>query len=122
MLTPPLTPLEEGLIVGLLIGDGHFGGDGRKPQVTLRLHVRHETLMQWLQARIPGSRLYGPYHHGGRSYYQWMVRGRPLVEDLLPILEEDVRPEVDAHAALRLAEMRERYAGYIRRAGSRGGA
>ena len=30
-------------------------------------------------ARFPRTKLYGPYHHGGRSYYQWMARGRALV-------------------------------------------
>lgn len=112
----PLTPLEEGLIVGLLIGEGHFGGDGRKPQVTLRMHVRHESLMRWLQARVPGSRLYGPYHHGERHYFQWMVRGRALVDILLPVLERHVRPELDAHAHARLLSMTERYADVIDRA------
>jgi hypothetical protein len=111
-----LTPLEEGLIVGLLIGEGHFGGDGRKPQVTLRLHVRHETLLRWLQSKVAGSRLYGPYHHAGRHYFQWMVRGDALVDDLLPVLERHIRPELDTHAHARLVAMTERYGEAIRRA------
>jgi hypothetical protein len=115
MAALPLTPLEEGLIVGVLIGEGHFGGDGRKPQVTLRLHVRHETLLRWLETRIPGSRLYGPYHHGGRHYFQWMVRGTALVDGLLPVLERHIRPELDAHAHARLVGMTERYAEAIDR-------
>ncbi len=41
--------------------------------------------------RFPATRLYGPYHHGGRSYYQWMARGTALVEDVLPLLEEAPR-------------------------------
>jgi len=41
-----LTVFEEGVVVGLLVGEGHFGGDGRKPQVTVRMHVRHEALMR----------------------------------------------------------------------------
>jgi hypothetical protein len=117
-----LNDFERGVLVGVLIGEGHFGGDGRQPHVTLRMHTRHQALFSWLLDRVPGSRLYGPYHHGGRSYYQWMVRGRPLVEDLLPVLEEDVRADVDGHAALRLARMQERYAGYIRRIASRSDA
>lgn len=114
-----LSEFDRGVLVGVLIGEGHFGGDGKQPHITLRMHTRHEALFAWLVERVPGSRLYGPYHHGGRSYYQWMVRGRPLVEDLLPILEQDVRPGLDAHAALRLEQMRERYASYIRRMTSR---
>ena len=104
-----LTVFEEGVVVGLLVGEGHFGGDGRKPQVTVRMHVRHEALMRWLHARFPRSRLYGPYHHGDRHYFQWMVRGRALSEDLMPILERHVQPGLDAHAHARVAAMRERY-------------
>jgi len=104
-----LTPFEEGLIVGLLIGEGHFGGDGKNPQVTLRMHVRHEALIRWLQARIPSARLYGPYHHDGRHYFQWMSRGASLRDDLMPLLERHVHPGLDAHAAARIAAMRERY-------------
>jgi hypothetical protein len=108
---PPLdlTPFEEGLIVGLLIGEGHLGGDGRQPQVTVRMHVRHEALLRWLHLRIPRSRLYGPYHHGGRHYLQWMVRGPALAEDLLPILQRHIAPDLDAHAHARLTAMVERY-------------
>ena len=67
------------MLIGLLIGEGSFGGDGQQPQVTLRMHVRHEALFRWLVGRFPRTKLYGPYHHGGRSYYQWMARGRALV-------------------------------------------
>ena len=84
------------------------------------MHVRHEALFHWLVERVPGSRLYGPYHHGGREYYQWMVRGRPLVDGLLPILDAELAPDLDAHAAQRLAEMRARYAAYIARIGGPG--
>jgi hypothetical protein len=110
-----LTPFEEGVVAGILIGEGSFGGDGKQPQVTLRMHVRHEALFRWLLERFPRSRLYGPYGHGGRSYYQWMARGVALVEDLLPVLEAHVSPELDAYAAGRLDDMRERYAEYIAR-------
>ena len=41
----PVDARDEGIVVGLLVGQGHFGGDGRQPQVTLRMHVRHEALM-----------------------------------------------------------------------------
>src|SRR5438270_770170 len=79
------------------------------------MHVRHEALFQWLVARFPGSKLYGPYHHGGRSYFQWMARGRTLVTDLLPLLESELHPGLDGHATERLELMRERYAGFIER-------
>ena len=98
----PTGPFEIGVLVGILVGVGHFGGDGRQPQVTLRMHVRHEALMRWLADRFPRSKLYGPYHHGNRHYFQWMARGEALVLDLLPILERHVTPELDGHAYERL--------------------
>ena len=110
MATPELSDFERGLLLGVLIGEGHFGGDGRQPQVTLRMHVRHEALFRWLESRFPRSKLYGPYHHGGRHYFQWMARGPALAEDLLPILETELTPELDAHAYDRYLQMRERYA------------
>jgi hypothetical protein len=98
-----------------LIGEGHFGGDGRYPQVTLRMHVRHEALFRWLQACFPRSRLYGPYDHGGRRYFQWMARGPALVEEVLPVFDGVLTEDLDAYAAARLQAMRERYADFFRR-------
>ncbi|MBE0466698.1 MAG: hypothetical protein IBX71_05670 [Candidatus Desulforudis sp.] len=77
---------ERGVFLGILIGAGHFGGDGRQPHVTVRMHSRQKALFAWLIRVVPGSRLYGPYRHGGRDYCQWMVRGTPLRE-LLPVLD-----------------------------------
>jgi hypothetical protein len=110
-----LSDFDRGLFVGVLIGEGSFGGDGKQPQVTLRMHVRHEALFHWLIERFPETRLYGPYHHGGRSYYQWMARGSVLVRDVLPLLEQELDARLDAHAAARLNEMRSRYADFIAR-------
>ena len=87
-----INDFDRGVIAGILIGEGHFGGDGRQPQVTLRMHVRHESLFKWLQARLPGARLYGPYEHSGRRYYQWMARGEVLVREVLPIVEAALAP------------------------------
>ncbi|MBC7335416.1 MAG: hypothetical protein H5U01_03960 [Clostridia bacterium] len=97
-----------GLLVGLLVGEGHFGGDGRQPQITLRMHARHAPLFQHLLRLVPGSRLYGPYGHQGRHYYQWMVRGEPL-RRLVRLLEETPLAEIDPYAYGRLALMQERY-------------
>jgi hypothetical protein len=117
-----LPPFDRGVVVGLLVGEGSFGGDGKQPQVTLRMHVRHEALFRWLLERFPRTRLYGPYHHGGRSYYQWMARGRTLVDDLLPLLEQELGPELDGHAWARFREMNERYAAFIARERARADA
>jgi hypothetical protein len=113
---------DEGIIVGLLLGEGHFGGDGRQPQITLRMHVRHEALMRWLVDRFPRSRLYGPYHHGSRNYFQWMARGEALVVDLLPLLERHITPDLDGHAYDRLRSMTSDYATAIARLRARAAA
>jgi hypothetical protein len=47
------TRFEIGYLVGLLVGEGHFGGDGRAPQVTLRMHVRHEAIFRWIEQTFP---------------------------------------------------------------------
>jgi hypothetical protein len=86
------------------------------------MHVRHEPLFRWLVDRFPRTRLYGPYTHGGRSYFQWMARGPALVHDVLPILEQRLGPDLDSHAAERLNTMCERYAAYIERERRRGGS
>ena len=108
-MTAVETDFEQGLLVGLLIGEGHFGGDGRQPQVTLRMHTDHEALFRWLTDRFPGGRLYGPYHHGGRSYYQWMARGRFLREVLVPLLDARLRPAIDGKSWKRYQAMKQRY-------------
>ncbi len=100
---------EEGFLVGILVGEGHFGGDGRQPQVTLRMHERHGPLFRWIERTVPGGRLYGPYDHGGRRYFQWMARGPFLREVLLPILDLRLTPEVDAYAYERFATMKAKY-------------
>jgi hypothetical protein len=100
--------LATGFLLGLLVGEGHFGGDGRQPQVTLRMHVRHEETFEWLRRTYPGSKLYGPYHHGGRSYFQWSARGRYLRDHIVPLVERH-RALLDAYAAARFDTMCERY-------------
>jgi hypothetical protein len=100
---------EEGFLVGILVGEGHFGGDGRQPHVTLRMHERHGPLFRWIERTLPGGRLYGPYDHGGRRYYQWMARGSFLRDILLPILERRLTPAVDVYAYERLMGMRQQY-------------
>jgi hypothetical protein len=110
-----LSEFDRGVLLGLLIGEGSFGGDGKQPQITLRMHVRHEAIFHWLVERFPSTRLYGLYHHGGRSYFQWMARGRALVMDVLPELEPSLVASLDAPAAERLEAMCRDYAAYLER-------
>ena len=108
-----ISEFDRGFLIGLLIGEGSFGGDGRQPQIVLRMHVRHERIFRWLESRFPATRLYGPYHHSGRHYYQWMARGRALVDEVLPCLDPAEVASLDAHAGQRLCEMSDRYAVFI---------
>ena len=109
---PGATEFDLGFLVGLLVGEGHFGGDNKRAQITLRMHVRHERIFWWLIKTFPGGQLYGPYHHGGRNYFQWMARGRYLSDQLIPVLDRFLRPSLDAHCYERYLQMKERYAGY----------
>ncbi len=98
-----------GVLVGVLIGEGHFGGDGKQPHVTLRMHARHRSLFEWLLERWPAARLYGPYAHGGRDYYQLMFRGNALRHKLVPLLDSLPWETIDAPAYERYRAMKERY-------------
>jgi hypothetical protein len=103
------TRFEIGYFVGLLVGEGHFGGDGCRPQVTLRMHVRHEAIFRWIEQTFPGGRLYGPYDHDGRRYLQWMARGAFLRDELVPLLDCHLAPELDRHSYDRFQLMKARY-------------
>jgi hypothetical protein len=104
-----VTEFDIGYLVGLLVGEGHFGGDGRQPHVTLRMHTRHVRIFEWLLDRFPDSRLYGPYTHGGRSYYQWMARGVFLRTELVPVLDQYLTPDLDEWAFERYSNMKATY-------------
>jgi hypothetical protein len=111
MAVEELSEFEKGLILGILLSQGHFGGDGRQPQITLKMHVRHERLLKWLNDRIRWSRLYGPYHHGGRHYLQLMIRGPALRCELAPILAGLPWEQIDDHSFGRFAAMLQKYGG-----------
>ena len=103
------TQFDAGFLTGLLVGEGHFGGDGRQPQVTLRMHVRHEAIFRWLERTFPGGRVYGPYNHGGRHYLQWMARGSFLRDELVPLLDQCLSADLDRHSYDRFQLMKTRY-------------
>ena len=105
----PSRSFDIGFLLGVLVGEGHFGGDGRQPHVTLRMHTDHKALFEWIMDRFPGGKLYGPYNHGGRRYYQWMARGDFLRNQLIPLLDQHLSEQLDAKAARRFREMKTRY-------------
>ncbi len=65
-------------------------------------------------ARSPTPAVW-PLSPSGRPYYQWMARGRALVEDLLPLLDPAEIADARRPRAARLAAMCERYAPVIER-------
>jgi hypothetical protein len=73
------------------------------------MHVRHEALFTWIERTFPGGKLYGPYNHDGRHYFQWMARGSYLREVLMPILDQYLTAQLDAASAERYGEMKARY-------------
>jgi hypothetical protein len=99
---------DTGFLIGLLVGEGHFGGDRKQPYVIIKMHVRHKATFRWLQQILPGGHLYGPYFHGGRTYYQFMVRGRYLRDVLVPLIQRR-RNTLDPHVAGRFDTMCARY-------------
>jgi hypothetical protein len=103
-----MTDYEEGFLMGVLVGEGHFGGDMVQAQVNVRMHIRQQKLLARLLRMFPGSKLYGPYHHNNRHYMQWMARGKTLRQDLLPILLRNLE-FVDDHIRQRIEMMIERY-------------
>jgi len=107
-LAQDIDDFSAGYFIGLLAGEGHFGGDGRQPQITLRMHVRHEAIFRWLQRCFPGAALYGPYHHAGRHYYQWMARGTYLRRVIAPLIARH-REWLDDHVGHRYDTMCQRY-------------
>ena len=73
-----LTDFERGLLAGLVIGEGHFGVTRGHAQFAVAMHVRHAVLLQLVRDLLPGSVLYGPYHHSGRYFLRLMARGDAL--------------------------------------------
>ena len=73
------------------------------------MHVRHEPIFRWLERTFPGGRVYGPYNHDGRQYFQWMARGPFLRDELVPLLDELLSPGLDRHSFERYQLMKARY-------------
>jgi hypothetical protein len=75
--------------MGLVVGEGSFTADRQQPYLQLKLHARDPFPLRFLSDRL-GGRVYGPYHHQGRSYFTWLLRGPelraalPLFRDYLP--------------------------------------
>jgi hypothetical protein len=100
---------EEGLLLGIFIGEGHFGGDSHQPHINLKMHVRHEPLLARFQRMWPGSCLYGPYNHNDRRYFQRMFRCSVLRYRLIPFLAHLPWKSINPRSYGRFTAMLERY-------------
>jgi hypothetical protein len=99
-----------GYALGLLAAEGSFTGDRNQPSVELKLHRRDVAPLEHLQ-RTFGGKIFGPYDHGGRHVYAYMLRGADL-RRALPVIESRLpaswkRTQLDA--------WRSRYAEYFDR-------
>jgi hypothetical protein len=80
---------EIGYIMGLIVSEGSFTADRQQPYLQVKLHARDPFPLRFLSDRL-GGRVYGPYHHQGRNYFTWLLRGPelrtalPLFRDYLP--------------------------------------
>ena len=86
-----LSELERGFVLGFFAGQGSFGGDGQTPHLTLRMHTSHGPLLIKLCGLFVGSQVYGPYSHGDRTYFQWMLRGDELAKIVTTNLFEGLK-------------------------------
>jgi hypothetical protein len=81
---------ELGYVIGLIVGEGSFTGDGKAPCLEVRLHVDDPEPLLKLR-EVFGGRIYGPYIHDGRHYRMWLLRGVDLF-DALPTIFEALPP------------------------------
>ena len=102
-----MNQIDKGFLLGFFTGDGSFGGDGIQPQMTLRMAVIHHGLLLKLCELLPGSQIYGPYSHGQRHYYQWMLRG----EALEGVVQSELFTELGAYSS----DAHDRYMGMVNR-------
>ena len=79
-----------GYAIGLIVGEGSFTGDRQQPSLEIRMHRRDLEPLESVR-RVLGGRIFGPYAHGGRSQYVYMLRGGEL-KAALPILHQHLPP------------------------------
>jgi hypothetical protein len=104
-----LNDFDAGFMIGLLVGEGHFGGDQVQPHVNLKMHTDHYNVFKWVTERFRFGELYGPYEHDHRHYYLWMARGEFLRQVMGPFLDQYLRPEHSQRVWDRYQAMKSRY-------------
>jgi hypothetical protein len=103
------TEFDFGFLVGLLVGEGSFSGDGKRAAIVIGMHPDHAEVFRWLTAHFPGGRVYGPYQYGIRKIFRWQATGPFLSRTLVPILDGHLHPRYSRKAFQRYLAMRHRY-------------
>ena len=85
-----LDPFDRGYCLGLIVGEGCFTGDRKKPVLAVRLHEDDPEPLYALQ-RAFGGHIYGPYNFDGRRSRVWMLCGLDL-EAAVPFFFEYLPP------------------------------
>jgi hypothetical protein len=96
--------------MGLIVGEGSFTGDRQQPSLELKLHRRDVEPLEHLQ-RTLGGKIFGPYAHGGRTSFAYMLRGREL-RLALPTLSEHL-PQ--SWKRVQFEEWRAKYSSFFER-------
>ena len=68
---------DTGFLIGLTVAEGSFTGDKQQPALQYRFPSDDLEPLRRLN-RIIGGAVYGPYHHGERSYTTLVLRGPAL--------------------------------------------
>ena len=99
-----------GFAMGLVVGEGSFTGDRQQPSLEIRLHRRDLAPLERVQ-QLLGGRIFGPYAHGGRNQYVYMLRGREL-RAAVPVLEEHLP---NSWKRVQFQAWQEKYKDYLER-------
>jgi hypothetical protein len=68
---------DIGYLIGLIVGEGSFTGDRRAPLLSVKMRDEDPEPLHRL-ARTLGGKVYGPYHHDGRQFFLYHLRGQAL--------------------------------------------
>ena len=96
--------------MGLIVGQGSFTGDRQQPSLEVKLHRRDLEALEHLK-RVFGGRIFGPYSHGGRNLYAYMLRGREL-KDALSLIHQHLP---SSWKRVQFETWREKYAAFFDR-------
>lgn len=106
-MTFTATEFEIGFLFGLLVGEGSFTGDGKRPAVRVNMHARHEQLLRHMR-ELWGGKVHGPYVHDGRHHVIWTVDGKALLR-LLVLFDDHLHRVPDGKFHKRWRRLKDLY-------------